>query len=465
MCRAILVGSVCLLTAVDAWGQVPGQLPPAGPLPVYDLSAPVGVSGTVPSVGVSGTVPSVGVSGTVPSAGVSGSAPVGTAGALPGAGVAGPRDGGPPAAVGASVPARGIPVDDPWAITGPNAYVSLDYLMWWYTPMNSVPLLVTVPTAFAVPNPPPGVTSTVFPVGNRISFNRGDGLRLNAGLNWQRWGVDVSAFYLERLSKAAGLANAGVPVAIGQPYVRAGTGGQTILYASLPNQYVGGVRVAAESQIWGAEVNARHAFYVFLADSSDVLTGLRYFALQESVTMFSPSFFPNGTALNVYDSFRSLNSFYGWQVGWNKRVGGGDAGWGLDVTTKSGIGGVHQRVDVYGANVFLAPGFPPDVEPGGLYARGLNLGSYSRNRFAFMQDLDIKLTYNFNPHVQVYAGYTLFYLSSVMRPTEAIDPVVNDGGIRYIANTTPSVLNRPNFIWKGTGFVVQGITLGLRLQY
>ncbi len=435
MRSAVLAGSVCLLTAGIAVGQtppteLPPTLPPAGPLSVYP--APVQSGAPVPQVAPGTAIPGL------------------------------PDFGSPPPG---NVAAPNIPLDDPWAITGPNGYASVDYAMWWYTPMNSVPLISTVPTAFAVATPPPGVTQTYFPVGNRISFNKADGVRLNAGLNWQRWGVDFSGFVLERRSKASGLFNAAVPEAVGQTYTSAGTGGQTVLYASLPNQYIGGVRVATESQIWGAEANVRHAFYVFLTDSTDILTGLRYFALQESVTMNSPSFFPNGTSLSVTDSFRTQNSFYGWQVGFNKRVGGYNKGWGLDVTTKTGIGGIRQQVDVVGSNTFTAPGFPPDTEPGGLYARGLNLGRYTRTRFGVMQDLDIRVTYNLGPSVQLFAGYTLFYLSSVMRPTEAIDPVVNDGDIRYIANTTPSVLNRPNFIWKGTGFVVQGITMGFRLQY
>ena len=76
----------------------------------------------------------------------------------------------------------------------------------------------------------------------------------------------------------------------------------------------------------------------------------------------------------------------------------------------------------------------------------------------------MKLTYNFTPWVQVSFGYSLIYLSSVMRPGNAIDPVVNDN-IRFVAAPTPSNLNRPAFAWRAEELVVQGMTFGVRVQY
>src|SRR5205807_4363721 len=158
---------------------------------------------------------------------------------------------------------------------------------------------------------------------------------------------------------------------------------------------------SSESQLWGVEANARHSFFVFLVDSVDFLTGLRYMDLHESLTVVSPSIFPNGSSITVNDSIRTHNSFYGWQFGLNARVGGMQQGFGLDMTSKSVFGGTHQVVDLVGSNTFATPGFPPDVQSGGLYSRGLNAGKFTRDRGTYIHDLDIKLTYNFTPNAQV----------------------------------------------------------------
>src|SRR5262249_16633046 len=119
-----------------------------------------------------------------------------------------------------------------WALFGPKGYASVDYLAWWYTPMRAVPLIQSVPGDHVVNPLPAGVASTYFPAGNRISFNKSDGVRLNAGVNWDHWGLDFSGFVLERRTKAASLFSTGAPIAVGQPYISTSTGEHTILYAS-----------------------------------------------------------------------------------------------------------------------------------------------------------------------------------------------------------------------------------------
>ena len=105
-----------------------------------------------------------------------------------------------------------------------------------------------------------------------------------------------------------------------------------------------------------------------------------------------------------------------------------------------------------------------DTEAGGLYARGSNAGIFTRTQTAYLQDLDVKFTYNFTSWAQVSFGYSLIYLSSVIRPGNAIDPVVNDN-IRFVAAPTPSNLDRPAFSGGAEELVVQGMTFGFRVQY
>lgn len=106
------------------------------------------------------------------------------------------------------------------------------------------------------------------------------------------------------------------------------------------------------------------------------------------------------------------------------------------------------------------------MERGGLFARGASQGTFTRNKFAMIYEQTFNVTYNFNQWAQVYFGYSIIWISSVQRPGEAIDPVVNDSGVRFIANPPQgNTLNRPAFHWNANDLWTQGMTFGLRLQY
>ncbi|AMV24491.1 hypothetical protein VT84_08845 [Gemmata sp. SH-PL17] len=352
----------------------------------------------------------------------------------------------------------------PFDMSGPRFWATGDYMLMWYSPMRTVPLIQTVPAAIANTSQATGAV-TVFPENNRIDFGAFSGARAAVGANWDKFGAEVGGFVLERKNETGSFFNNGTPVAIAQGYIAAGSGVPTSLYASLPNQYSGGVSAVAQSRLWGVDGNVRRAWYSLLSDSTDILIGFKYLDLQESLVIDSPSFFPSGGIVDVRDSIRARNSFYGGYIGFNSRFGGNDRGFGLDLTSKSAIGGVAQRVELVGSNTFVSATGLVDTESGGLYARGLNAGTFTRGKFAYSHDLDLKLTYNFNRWVQVSFGYSLMYLSAVMRPGRAIDPIVNDSNVRFVAQPTPSTLPRPTFAWRSEELVVQGMTFGIRVQY
>ena len=348
----------------------------------------------------------------------------------------------------------------PW--NGPRVWATGDYLVMWYTPMSTPPLIQAVPSAL-VGSTQPGSTVTVFPENNRVNFGAFNGLRASVGAGWSRMGVEVGGFVLERMTETGVLFTNGTPVAVAQGYIAAGSGIPTSLFASLAGQYSGGVAAVAESRLWGAEGNLRWSWFSFLSDTNDLIFGFRYLDLQESLRIDAPSTFPDGDVISVSDSVRTRNAFYGAQVGFNGRIGGYEHGLGLELSAKGAVGGVAQRAELVGSNTFIDAGVV-DTEAGGLYARGSNAGIFTRTQTAYLQDLDVKFTYNFTSWAQVSFGYSLIYLSSVIRPGNAIDPVVNDN-IRFVAAPTPSNLDRPAFSWRAEELVVQGMTFGFRVQY
>jgi hypothetical protein len=353
----------------------------------------------------------------------------------------------------------------PFDASGPRYWATGEYLLAWYNPMRTGALIQSVPSAQTGMSSAIANATTVFPQDRRVDFGAFSGARVAVGGDWDEFGVEVSGFLLQRQTQAGEAFNDGTPAAIARSYISAGSGTPTALFVSLPNQYSGGAYAVAQSRLWGGDVAFRRDWYAFLCDSAQLLVGFKYLDLTESLGIDSPATFPDGSKLDVRDSIRTRNDFYGGYVGYHAQIGGFDRGLGFDFTSKSGIGGVAQRVELVGSNSFISAAGVVDVQSGGLYARGLNLGTFTRTRGAYMQDLDLKVTYNFSRNVQVSFGYSLQYLSSVVRPGREIDPVVNDGAIRYVAQPTPSPLNRPAFAWRAEDLAVNGLTFGLKVQY
>ncbi|MDB5307201.1 MAG: hypothetical protein JWO38_1403 [Gemmataceae bacterium] len=357
---------------------------------------------------------------------------------------------------------------DPWAMNGPRVWGSVDYLLWWVRPMKTPDLIQQVPSAQAQTNTTlaPGAAQPFFPPpGQGINFGAFSGLRGTVGVNFDRFGLEASGFVLFQKTKNASLFSNGTPFAVAESYVSAGNGQPITLFASLPNQYSGGVQVSSDSRLWGLEGNTRLPFFTFLTSNTDALVGFRYVDLQENLNVGFHAAFPTGRVFDIQDAIHTRNQFYGGQIGMNGRIGGQEKGFGLDMTSKIALGDMRQRAELVGSNTITDPGVAPSVEQGGLYARGANLGVFDRDKVAMVFDLNLNMTYNFNCWSQVYVGYSFLYLSSVIRPGTTIDPVINDSQTRFVANPTASTANRPVFDWRTTDFWAQGITFGLKLQY
>lgn len=78
------------------------------------------------------------------------------------------------------------------------------------------------------------------------------------------------------------------------------------------------------------------------------------------------------------------------------------------------------------------------------------------------------LGFNLTQGMNVNVGYNLQYVSSVVRPGAAIDRVINDSGIRFIANP-PAAPNSPRptfrFDRASTDLWIQGLTVGVSIEF
>lgn len=381
-----------------------------------------------------------------------------------------PAPAAPPAVVGSEPTFDFASRVGGWSMMGPRVWANAEYRLIWVTGMNSPDLIQAVPGGIAANSVrtgtalPAGSAARVFPDGKQIDFGSINGVKANAGVNFERFGIDVSGFYLDRATASSSLFNNGLPQSAAVGYVQAATGTPISLFASLAGDYSGGVAASVDTRLWGVDTNLRLPCYNFLFTVNDALAGFRYVNLEENLNVDYRATFADASTLAVSDSVRTRNQFYGGQVGLDSRIGG-DYGFGAHLITKLAVGGMRQRVELTGSNTFGGPGVANDVEAAGLFARPANQGVFTRDKFACVMEYDGRLTYNFNPAVQVYVGYTVLFLSSVQRPGEAIDPVINDARVRFIANPPAGTANRPAFEWRANDFTAQGITFGAVLQY
>jgi hypothetical protein len=300
-----------------------------------------------------------------------------------------------------------------------------------------------------------------------------DGIRAQIGA-WldpnHCWGVDASYLHLRQQSDSFFIQSNGVPV-IGRGFVDLTVRDRLIfLQLSTPTGDTAFININAPVEMYTFDANVRRKGPSVFSDRVDYLAGVRYLNLRDGITIDSGfTAFDDAGALigsvRSFESFRAANQFYGGQIGFDAHSHWGR--WTLDLMGKFAMGWVHQEAEIAGFAFFddaagVRTNFPNQSI---LYVQQSNVGSFSRDRFAVMPEILIKLGYQITPHIRACVGYDLLAVSSVQRSGAAIDPAVNPSRTQFIQVREPSDLNRPAFVFQGTDFWAQGITFGLTVTY
>ncbi len=164
-------------------------------------------------------------------------------------------------------------------------------------------------------------------------------------------------------------------------------------------------------------------------------------------------------SMDMFDRFDTRNEFQGadlgavWQAGWNR--------WALECLLKTGIGNVHQVVDIQGSTTIAPENAPAESYVGGLLAQQSNMGHFSQDRFAMLPEIGVTFGYRIFPHWKLTAGYTLLYWGSVARPGDQIDLDINPDQLPPPLNPIEGPL-RPAFEFQESDFWAQGLNFGLQ---
>ncbi|MCE9532926.1 MAG: BBP7 family outer membrane beta-barrel protein [Planctomycetes bacterium] len=192
-------------------------------------------------------------------------------------------------------------------------------------------------------------------------------------------------------------------------------------------------------------------------------------------------------SLFLYDRFKTQNNFYGGNIGLYNQFRFGS--WSIGLTGKVALGSMHQVVETVGSSKVtnsttrtintnvVAPG--PVVTnssststtsqnflgTGGIYAQSDQLGRYQRNTFAAVPELNLTLGYQFTPALAGYFGYTMIYMSNVVRASDLVTGQ-SVTALQPTSATFGTFTNVPSRnMFPSSSFVLQGFNAGFSIRY
>jgi len=378
---------------------------------------------------------------------------------------------------------QGTIFDEVSAAPAGQFWASAEYLLWWMQSASTPPLLTTGPASDTLPGAlgQPG-TRTLF---QGIDGGPRSGGRFTAG-TWlnqdQSLGLEGSFFFLGNGDDSYTTRSSGEPGSqvISRPFFNPITGEQDRQIVSDPGWVGGSATINSSSTFLGASLNLvtnpcceqpvcapgstpygyTYGYvagfrYLRLAEDLGIQEDLRYI---DSAPIFA------GDQIRVVDQFGTTNDFYGPQLGIRGEAFSGR--WFVNGAGLLAIGVNHQTVDISGSSTFTPSGMPSVTQPGGFYALPTNMGSYSRNVFTVVPEINLNVGRQVTDSFRLFVGYTFLYVSNVVRPGDQIDTTVNTTQLPdYTGPGTLVGPARPAFSWRDTGMWVQGINVGAQFRF
>lgn len=353
----------------------------------------------------------------------------------------------------------------------PPFYFRGEYLLWWTRTDHTPPLVTTsAPADFGILGRP----STVQVFGGSLDGDPRSGARFTLGYWLDMWGedaIELSGFFLAERTTRFNLSSTTSPV-IARPFFNLNSNSEFSELVALPGATTGSIRVDAPSRLFGAEGNLKTKLCCGCDYRVDLFGGFRYLNLGESINITesiqglptAPPPFTNQN-ITVTDRFATANEFYGGQIGLHSEYHYGK--WLLDVRGQVALGDTHQTIEINGGQAFQGSTGQVVVSRGGLLALPSNIGNFSRDRFTVVPEIGFNLGYQITDHWRVFVGYDFLYWSSVVRPGDQIDRVIDVTQIPNfpVPGATPTGQNRPTVPFKGTDFWAQGVNFGLEFRY
>ena len=363
---------------------------------------------------------------------------------------------------------------DAWPL--PRLWLKAEALYWW-TKASPVPVpLVTEGSSFDSIPGALGQSGTSILMGNQdVNLPGRGGGRFTLGFSLdpdQIVGLEGTYFFVGTSSASQSVFADGGPdsALLAIPFYNPLVPREDATFLSRPGAFAGSALLSVNSFFQGAEAN----ILLNVQNSSglrlDMLGGFRYLNLQENLSFQtnSPSVAGPADVFQTFDHFQTTNNFYGGQLG--GRASYENSRLFLNATGKLAFGATQETARINGVTLTNDfNGFGSVVAyPGGYFSQPTNIGSQSRTVFAIVPEANLNFGVRLSPWATVVVGYTFLYVSSVARPGDQIDRVINPSQAPSIsANPLSSLAGpaRPQLAVQNTDFWVQGINFALEFRY
>lgn len=346
-----------------------------------------------------------------------------------------------------------------------------DELLIWRMRGDSVPVLAATSATDG--------SGALGDPGTVVLFDSGSlNNRAQIGYRWRgaywfaderKWGLETGFFFLGRRGDTTNFSSNDYST-LTRPVYALNTNQEAAETVASPGLSTGVLSIDSTSRLWGLEANALRRICFGCGNHFDVILGYRYLSLVEriQITEFitaganAPD--PAGTQIFVQDRFHTNNAFHGGQIGarYEQRWGRFSA----DIRATIAIGATIQVLEIGGNQVRTRPGEATERFTGGLMATPTNIGHFSRNRFSVVPEVGLNLGCDITPRVRALVGYNFLYWSSVLRPGQQIDRVIDVSQVPNApAGIAPTGQQRPGVLFDDSGLWVQGVNLGLEFRW
>jgi len=340
-----------------------------------------------------------------------------------------------------------------------------DLLLWWNKGRH-VPALVTTsdPTDGGILGQP---TTVVLFGDEHIGSDLQAGGRFTLG-TWldpaAQTGLGLRFLALEG-DRTGFEAESDGSTVLARPFFNVSTASENAILVGLPGFNAGDLAMRSENDFLSAEVIGRFVMGGDYASRIDLVTGYHFARLDDSLIMQSRTTILDplnplvGSRFDVFDNFDAENEFHGAIIGLmgERRNGCAKYSW----LGKISAGNMRQEVVIDGGSTINLNGGGTLPINGGLFAQGTNIGTYTRNRFAFIPEANFNLHYQFSPQFDVSLGYSIMWFSSVALAGDQIDRQVN------LTQQAGPIVGpaRPVERFNITDFWFQGINFGLNWRF
>jgi hypothetical protein len=345
----------------------------------------------------------------------------------------------------------------------------------WFSQNPSSPPLVTTSAPGVLPLAGAAGVTTEFGGGDGIDFGLLPGYRLSAGTYFgdcNKFGIGGRGYGI--YSASEGYANASNATggadnpSIGVPYYNLLATNDFAYLVAFENstpatEWEGTVEARSDLDMVGADAS----LYVLLGRSDDhridLLAGYTFNQLKNSVSLetvavnrLTGDLIPDGTIFTTNDVFETKNTFNGAHLGVlssivRQRVS-------LSTLAKVSFGNMRQSSAIRGYRVEELGGVQTP-SAGGIFAEPSNIGEFSRDTFAFIPELGLKLGLAATDNLQFSVGYTFMMWSGVGLAGDQMDSTIDPS--QFIG--APG--NRPAHTFQETSFWMQGLDLGATFTF